>query len=286
MVRHLVARHPYLTYFICTFPEAGEEPPFVEPLARAAQEIGCGFEVIRRVERSSPLAHFNAQLCLFVNWRYLVPRSFYAPITNGAFVFHDSLLPKYRGFSPTVWAMAEGEETVGASLFRISDQVDEGPIVDQQAISVGPRESIGEVFGRVTDAYLEILDRSFQSLLSGTPSLREQDHAQATYRRRREDSDNRIDWRLDSTTIFNLIRAVTRPYQGAWTEFAGERLRIWWGEPAENRSETPPGTFVHDRSRLTVSTRSGAFLVTDYSVDGSVSGTDVSVPMQGRFLVD
>jgi methionyl-tRNA formyltransferase len=281
-----VAQHPSLGYFICTSPEAPGEPRFVEALAEEARAIGSGFEVTRHVEKSIPLSKFDAQLCLFVNWRFLVPRAFYTSIPKGVFVFHDSLLPKYRGFSPTVWALAEGAERVGASLFRMSEQVDQGPIVDQEAISVGPRESIGMVFERVTDAYLEILDRSFGSLLLGTPPLREQDHAQATYRRRRQDADNRIDWRLDSTTIFNLIRAVTRPYQGAWTDLARDRLRIWWGEPAPIRTPTPPGTFLHEDSGLTVSTGSGSLLVTDYSFDRSGFGPDLSIPPRGCFVAD
>jgi methionyl-tRNA formyltransferase len=168
----------------------------------------------------------------------------------------------------------------------MSEQVDQGPIVDQAAISIGPRESIRQIFEKVTGAYLEILDRSFESLLRGNPRLQEQDHARATYRRRREDSDNRIDWGLDSTTIFNLIRAVTRPYQGAWTKFAGDRLRIWWGEPSAIGTGAPPGTFAYDDSGLTISTGRGSLAVTDYSVDRSGSGADVYMPPQGRFLVD
>jgi methionyl-tRNA formyltransferase len=286
VVRHLLARNPSLAYFICTFPETPGEPPFVGALDKEARAIGSGFDVVRRVERSIPLSHFDPQLCLFVNWRYLVPRAFFDSIPNGAFVFHDSLLPLYRGFSPTVWAIAEGAEMAGASLFLMSEQVDEGPIVDQAAISIGPRESVRQVFDKVTGAYLGILDRSFESLLRGHPRLQEQDHARATYRPRREDSDNKIDWRLDTSTIFNLIRAVTRPYQGAWTELAGDRFRIWWGEPLATPVMPAPGTFVRNHWGLTVSTGSGSLLVTDYSVEPASSDADVSLPTQGRFIAD
>src|SRR5207247_5205011 len=107
-------------------------------------------------------------LMLAVSWRYLIPRSVYGRARLGTFVFHDSLLPEYRGFSPTVWSIVNGEDHTGVTLFEMDRGVDTGCVVAQERVPIGPEETIATVMERVTQGFLRLLERSLRDLLAGT----------------------------------------------------------------------------------------------------------------------
>lgn len=91
-----------------TFKESPWEPPFVSDLQGIASEFQLPFHVTTNVEKAKYhefISRFQPDLVFLIGWRYLVSEKTYSPARIGAFVFHDSLLPAYRGFAPTVWAM-------------------------------------------------------------------------------------------------------------------------------------------------------------------------------------
>ncbi len=145
----------------------------------------------------------------------------------GAFNMHGSLLPKYRGRSPINWAVLHGERETGATLHHMVPRPDAGDIVDQQAVPIGPDETARDVFLKVTAAARTVLERQIDRLTQGTAPRRPQHDAEASYFGGRRPEDGRIDWTQSARTIFNLIRAVTHPYPGAFTDLGGRRLFIW-----------------------------------------------------------
>lgn len=159
----------------------------------------------------------------------------------GAYNMHGSLLPKYRGRAPVNWAVLHGERETGATLHFMVQRPDAGDIVDQQAVPIGPEDPARDVAARVATAARAVLERSLDRLLAGRPPRRPQDEAQATYCGRRTPADGRIDWQRDARSIFNLVRAVTHPYPGAFTEVDGKRLFIWWARPVADVAGRPGG---------------------------------------------
>lgn len=139
---------------------------------------GCFFET-RQVGHARAGNDFGVttpiDLMFAVNWRYLIPASVYQKPRQGTFVFHDSLLPTYRGFSPTVWSILNGEAYTGVTLFEIADNIDEGDVVAQQQIAIGPYQSIATVMEQVTEGYLALLEQNLDQLLQGTAPRRPQD---------------------------------------------------------------------------------------------------------------
>ncbi|MGA7800735.1 MAG: formyltransferase [Gammaproteobacteria bacterium] len=158
----------------------------------------------------------------------------------GAFNLHGSLLPRYRGRAPVNWALVSGEPQTGVTLHRMVARADAGDIVDQQPVAIGPRDSIREVYDGVVAAARKVITRQVEDLLNGQVKTRPQDETQASVVRGRRPDDGRIDWRWDARTVFNLVRAVTHPYPGAFTDVQGRRLYIWWAEPTDSGS-APPG---------------------------------------------
>ena len=222
---------------VLSFQEEAHEPPFFEDVRALARRAGASFLEARSLEREDLAAYFRdtaLDLILAVGWRYLIPHSVHARARLGAFVLHDSLLPRYRGFSPTVWALVNGEPRAGATLFRMADEVDAGPIVDQAATEVGPDETVAEVMERITGLYLALLERNLGRLRSGAAEATPQDERLATFTCKRLPEDNRIDWSAPTRRVHDLVRAVTRPYPGAFTTLAGRVLRVWSSRRVES----------------------------------------------------
>lgn len=253
VLERLAPRIPRGQLAVFSFREEPGEPPFFNEIRNCAISHGAEFREAKQVG-GAKVGDFWAcsvvGLILVVSWRYLIPKSIYSLAKQGAYVFHDSLLPAYRGFAPTVWAIVNGEPQTGVTLFCISEDMDAGDVVAQEPVPIGPRETIAEVIDRVTNGYLELLDQHFDSLCSGMVCPQPQDHRLATYTCRRVPEDNVISWSDSTTRIFNLIRAVTRPYPGALTTQDGAPLRIWAAEPiAEARHYVGrvPGRIVEVR---------------------------------------
>ena len=229
-LQRLVAIKPSVDLVACSFREQPWEPPYLDDIRSFVTSRGGTF--IETTNLASPAVSRvwhpeDSDLLFFVNWRYLVPRTVYGLPARGTFAFHDSLLPEYRGFSPTNWAIINGEDHTGATLFQVADEMDAGDIVDQARVPIMAADSIAAVMDRVLEAYLELLTNNLDSLLRGSASHRRQDHSRATYTCRRSPDDNLIDWHRSDREIYNLVRAVTRPYPGAFTYLDGRKLTVW-----------------------------------------------------------
>lgn len=237
MLERLLEIAPNAQITTVSFRELPWEPPFLDDIRElAAAKRAQFFESTRLNEqRIGDFLHAHPiDLLLTVNWRYRVPTRIYQAAPLGSFVFHDSLLPAYRGFSPTVWAITNGETETGVTLFEMTDEIDAGDIVGQAVVPIGPDETIGTVLNRVTDAYLRLLDEHLPGLLAGSAPRRAQDQAAATFVCKRAPSDYAIDWAWPAERIHNLIRATTTPYPGAFTTLEGRILRIWASERLEH----------------------------------------------------
>lgn len=184
----------------------------------------------------------------------------------GAFNMHGSLLPKYRGRAPINWAVLRGEKETGATLHRMVKRADAGDIVDQEAVPIGPEDTAFNVFNKVTAAARLVLERQLNAIIAGTAPRILQNESQATSFGGRRPEDGRIDWTQGAEEIYNLIRAVTHPYPGAFTEANGKRLFIWQAKPL-GRGEGRPGT-VLSVDPLRVATGSGSLEITRYQWEG------------------
>lgn len=224
---------------VVSFPEEPWEPPFLDDIRQATLAHGGEFFQARQIGHSELMPVWEAQpidLMFAVSWRYYVPPAVFRRARAGAYVFHDSLLPKYRGFSPTVWAMINGETQTGVSLIEMGEGIDEGAIIAQQAVAIGPDDTIATVLENVTQAYLAMAGAHIPALANDRVARHPQDHAAATYCCKRVPEDNRIDWNASTQRIYDLIRATTAPYPGAFTTLNQRILRIWSAERTPQRS--------------------------------------------------
>jgi methionyl-tRNA formyltransferase len=131
-------------------------------------------------------------------------------------------------------------------------------------VEIGPRDTAEQAFRKVLPCARTVIARQIDALLAGTAIETPQDEAKANYFGGRKPEDGRILWHQGSTQIFNLIRAVTDPYPGAFTEIGGARLMVWWAEPDSPATENKrgePGEIL-SLSPLVVATADGALELT------------------------
>lgn len=165
-------------------------------------------------------------LILVMGWRTLIPQEILDIPQKGAVAVHESLLPKYRGFSPINWAIINGEEVIGVTLFYMAEGMDAGDIVGQELISIGPNETAYEVYQKTKKASINLTLQYIKSLMNGTAMRIPQNEHEATFTCPRIPDDGLIDWKLSAREIHNFIRALSFPYPGAFTTFEGRRLYI------------------------------------------------------------
>lgn len=153
--------------------------------------------------------------------------------TRGALNLHGSYLPKYRGRVPVNWAVINGETETGATLHYMVAKPDAGDIVDQEKVAIAFTDTAHDLFGKVTDAAVTVLQRAWPKLVDGTAARTPMDLAAGSYYGGRKPEDGRIDWNRSAVEIYNLIRGVTHPYPGAFTELNGKQIIIWSAWPVE-----------------------------------------------------
>ena len=152
----------------------------------------------------------------------------------GAFNLHGSLLPRYRGRCPVNWVLVHGEKETGVTLHRMEIKPDAGAIIAQKAVPIDFKDTALTLFDKMTAAAAELIADVYPKMLKGEIRELQQDSRQASYFGGRTARDGRIDWSRSATEIYNLIRAVTHPYPGAFTEAGARTLIIWRAEPIED----------------------------------------------------
>jgi methionyl-tRNA formyltransferase len=171
--------------------------------------------------------YMAAELVFLVGWQWLLTE-----IDDRFIVLHDSLLPKLRGFSPTVAALISGETELGVTAFKPGRGTDTGPICGQEELSIQYPVTIGEVYDRLGKTYSRLTSQIMRAGEAGSLTFNEQDARAATYSIWRGDDDYYIDWSSPADDIRRFIDAVGWPYLGAKTVMQGREIRIDQAEQA------------------------------------------------------
>jgi len=190
----------------------------------------------------------------------------------GALNMHGSLLPRYRGRCPVNWVLVHGEVETGVTLHYMVAKADQGDIVGQKRVPITPDDTARTLFARMTVAAGDLMRECYPKLRAGTAPRIPQDHTHASYFGGRGPADGLIDWQKSARQIYNLTRAVTHPYPGAFTFFQGRKLFIWAGQAqaATGDGLELPGTVTEalPGEGLLVATGDGHFLITRAQFEG------------------
>ncbi len=211
------------------------------------------------------------RLVLVAGWYRLVPSEVLAAVPKGFVGIHFSQLPRYRGSAPVVWALINGDETVGYSLFKLSSGMDEGALAGQGEVPAEGRY-IGEVLAELETASTAHLARIARALAEGSHALVEQPDFRPSYGGARRASDGLVDWQRTASHVARFVRAQSSPYPGAFARVGDKTVRIWRARQ-ENTCEYhgEPGQLVrlHDDGPVIACGGGTGLLLEQYTVESS-----------------
>ena len=156
-------------------------------------------------------------------YRHMIPAELLACARIGALNMHGSLLPKFRGRAPVNWAILQGATETGATLHMMEVKPDAGDIVGQSTVSIGPNETATDVFGKVSQAAVTVINLVLPELIQGHIPRKPNNLGQGSYFGGRKPADGQILWHQTAQQVHNLVRAVAPPYPGAFTDWQGQR---------------------------------------------------------------
>jgi methionyl-tRNA formyltransferase len=184
------------------------------------------------------------QIILSVYYRSLLPEDVLKTAPRGAYNIHGSYLPKYRGRAPVNWVLVNGESETGATLHHMTARADAGDIVAQEKVKIDFEDTALTLTQKVSAAARRIIKRALPLLENGPAKGAPQDMAASTYFGRRTPADGLINWQWDALKIYNLIRAVTKPFPGAFYAEDGKKIIVWKAKPLAQKSGLPAGSIV------------------------------------------
>lgn len=242
--------------FVATHRDAPGENLWYPSVAELARAHGLEPRVMENPLDPQAIARLRVaapDLIFSFYYRRILPEEMLSVPRLGAWNMHGSLLPKFRGRAPVNWAVLKGETRTGATLHAMTSRADTGAIVDQEAVPIGPDDTALEVQRRVTAAAAAILARRIDELEAGAAKTTPQDESQATRFGKRRPEDGLIDWSRPAKEIHDLVRAVTHPYPGAFTDLFGGKTFVWRARlPGLAAHDNFPGEVRGEDGRLNV----------------------------------
>lgn len=148
----------------------------------------------------------------------------------GIIGYHPAKLPKNRGRHPLIWALILGLNSTASTFFFMDEGADSGDIISQKDILIDYHDDAATLYKKMIDTAKCQLIEFFPNLIHNNVVRIQQDHSASNFWRKRNDNDCRIDFRMTSRNIYNLIRGLTKPYIGAHLIYKGKRVRIWKSE--------------------------------------------------------
>ena len=235
----VLLKHGVDVALIVTHQDNPHETIWFDSVAALAEQHGIAVitpddpntpEVIAQVQAVQPDFLFSFY------YRNMLGAPLLATPKRGAYNMHGSLLPKYRGRVPINWAIIHGETETGATLHAMTVKPDNGAIVAQETIPIAINDTAEEVFTNVTGAAEHALDKVLPALIAGRARHTAQDLTQGGYFKGRKPEDGRINFTWGGQRIHNFVRALTRPYPGAFADLTtanGDKKIIIWATRLE-----------------------------------------------------
>ncbi len=174
------------------------------------------------LKRKEDILYINSlkiDIAFVIGWQRIIPKEILENMSIGAFGMHGSSmdLPLGRGRSPMNWSIIEDRRYFKTSLFKYDSGIDSGDVLDTVKFDITNRDTAETLHFKNTLSMHYLIDKNFKKLFSNNFKLRKQKNITPTYYPKRNPSDSLIDWELDVYAIERFIRAVTKPFNGAFT---------------------------------------------------------------------
>lgn len=202
----------------------------------------------------------------------LVSQQIISTAKNGVIGFHPTPLPKFRGRAAMVWQVLLGIHETKCSMFFIDAGTDTGDVIAQEPYQIDDTDYAEDIERKLLDAIAPLTRQVIRKIKSGNVDAWKQNEEEAVYLLKRTPDDGIIDWNKGINEIHKLIRAVSRPYPGAFSYYdGGHKIIIWRAEMRENKKYIGfPGQIAAiENGTMDIVCTDGLLHVTEYeNVDG------------------
>ena len=164
-------------------------------------------------------------IVVVVAYGQIIPKFFLDIAKFGFINIHASLLPKWRGAAPIQRAIMNGDKTIGVSIMKIKEKLDTGPLLASKDLELDQNATHGEIEKKLSVMGANLLIESLKTIESGGPKFINQDHSQATYAKKIDKGETKINWNLDANKVLAHIHGLS-PSPGAWFEYENERFKV------------------------------------------------------------
>lgn len=185
--------------------------------------------LIRNINDAASLGLLHSlrlDLLFVIGWSQILKRDALAAAKIGVVGAHASLLPHNRGSAPINWSLIRGEAVTGNTLIWLTEDVDAGRIIDQTGFPITPYDTCRTLYEKVAHTNHIMIQRLLPRLFAGEIPGRPQPVTDHPVLPRRRPSDGLIDWNHSSKDVYNFVRAMTRPYPGAFSFLEGQKWTI------------------------------------------------------------
>lgn len=214
------------------------------------------------------LRSLQPDVMVVVAYGQILPRSVLEIPKHGAINVHASLLPKYRGAAPVIWAILNGEKKTGVTTMLLDEGMDTGDVLLQAETPIGNDETGEMLRDRLAVLGGQLLSQTLEKMKSGTIRPVPQDHTKATYAPPIKKEDGHIDWGKKAEEIDRQVRAFN-PWPGAFTKWGDLLLKIYKGESKEKFNAERAGTVVWVGSDfIEVGTGNGSYFLKEIQLEG------------------
>lgn len=210
-------------------------------------------------------------LVLVIGWSQICRPAFLDAAGGRVLGYHPAPLPRLRGRGVIPWTILNEEPITAGTLFRMDAGVDSGPIVAQRFLHVARDETAASLYARHMQVLALLIQDALAACAAGDWDGTPQDERFATWAAKRTPEDGRIDWRLPARDVWRLVRAVGRPYPGAFTTMGDERLVVWEAEPwpaADRHLGVPGQVLAHEEPGFAVACGEGALHIREWALAG------------------
>ena len=274
VLEHLIAMGAQIAG-VCTKQKSTFNSDFVdlEPVCRANQ-IPC----LQTDDINSPgslawIRERKPEVIYCFGWSSLLKAALLSIAPLGVVGYHPAALPANRGRHPLIWALALGLEKTASTFFFMDEGADSGDIISQREIVISESDDAAALYAKMIATALQQLEIFVPDMESGRLERLNQSPDQVNYWRKRGPADGKIDWRMSARAVYNLVRALAKPYVGAEFTWQGQAIKVWKAALVENVAlNLEPGKVLAiDKGQALVKCGDGAIRLLKTSPDFSAN---------------
>lgn len=199
-------------------------------LSSIAEENDIQYKCVKDINAPDILEwieSLNPEVIYCFGWSSLIKTELLNLSPLGVIGYHPAELPMNRGRHPLIWALVLGLERTASTFFKMDEGADSGDILSQNFIPIERDDYAADLYKKIIESAKKQVQEFTHQLAKHEHTFVVQDHSKSNLWRKREITDGRIDFRMSSDSIYNLIRGLSKPYAGAHIDFQQKECKVW-----------------------------------------------------------